>query len=149
MKPSTSLKGVVQRKQIKGILSKNFLANRTLENYNNKYYTLIDEAMRLTTGLRTAKRPQNFQFTTSKLGSSDKEMTKSASENFKTSTYLKTSSTTSKLRNQFHNKIQPKNKNAKELLLNRNTKSRQTMRAGRKNLGLINVNSKGRRPTEL
>lgn len=103
--------------------------------------------MRMTTGVRNNQRPQNFQFTTSKFGSSEKEMTKSASENFKTSSYVK-ATTTSKLRSQFHNKIQPKNTNAKELLFNRNAISRQTMRTGRKNLGLLKVSSKGRRQTE-
>jgi hypothetical protein len=124
------------------------VTNLFIDCYTNKYYTLIDEAMRMTTGLRNTQKPQNFHFTTSKFGSSEKGMTKSASENFKASSYAKATSTTSKLRNQFHNKIHPKNTNAKELLLNRNAISRQTMRPGRANLGLMKVSSKGRRQTE-
>lgn len=100
----------------------------------NKYYAMVDEAIRMTTEGPNYES-QYMGFTTSKFGSSEKGMMKSSSEPLQISANLK-STTASKLKNQFKGINKASTTNAKELIMKRNIQSRQNTRATKYSLNM-------------
>jgi len=95
----------------------------------NKYHAMIGEAMRMTSEELLKTTSQNFYKTANQVNT-QKGMIKSSSENIKVvRKFKKNVGKRPELRSQFHNKYGSPNRNAKEILKNRNIVSRNIAQA--------------------